>query len=57
MNEATSALVKIALELHKVERLEIHCDVENIKSAAVPSIKPFPLFIAIHIISDGCNEI
>lgn len=37
MNEATSALVKIAFELHEVERLEIHCDMENLKSAAVPN--------------------
>ncbi len=36
MNEAASALVKIAFELHEVDRLEIHCDVENLKSAAIP---------------------
>jgi RimJ/RimL family protein N-acetyltransferase len=36
MNEAASALVKIAFELHEVERVEIHCDVENLKSAAIP---------------------
>lgn len=36
MKEAASALVKIAFELHEVDRLEIHCDVENLKSAAIP---------------------
>lgn len=36
MKEAASSLVKIAFELHEVDRLEIHCDVENLKSAAIP---------------------
>jgi RimJ/RimL family protein N-acetyltransferase len=34
--EATAALTKIAFEIHKVDRVEIHCSVENIRSAAVP---------------------
>jgi RimJ/RimL family protein N-acetyltransferase len=36
MLEAASALVKIAFGLQDVERLEIHCDIENTKSAAIP---------------------
>lgn len=36
MLEAASALVKIAFELQEVERLEVHCDTENIKSSAIP---------------------
>jgi RimJ/RimL family protein N-acetyltransferase len=34
--EASAALTKIAFEIHKVERIEIHCAVENTRSAAVP---------------------
>lgn len=36
ITEAASALVKIAFELHQVERVEVHCDEKNFKSAAVP---------------------
>lgn len=36
MSEAASALVKIAFELYKVERVEVHCDIENLRSAAIP---------------------
>lgn len=35
-SEAASALVKVAFEIHKVERVEIHCAVNNIPSAMVP---------------------
>ncbi len=34
--ETTAALTKVAFEIHKVERVEIHCAVENVRSAAVP---------------------
>lgn len=34
--EAASALTKIAFENHEVERVEIHCSVKNLPSAAVP---------------------
>ncbi len=34
--EATAALTKVAFEIVKVERVEIHCDPENIGSAAIP---------------------
>jgi RimJ/RimL family protein N-acetyltransferase len=34
--EASAALTKIAFEIHKVARVEIHCAIENIRSAAVP---------------------
>ena len=36
ITEATAALTKIAFELYHVERMEIHCAVENAASAAVP---------------------
>ena len=35
ITESTAALMRIAFELYLVERLEIHCSVENIASAAV----------------------
>jgi RimJ/RimL family protein N-acetyltransferase len=34
--EAASALVKVAFEIAKVERVEIHCRPDNVASAAVP---------------------
>ncbi len=34
--ETSSALVKVAFELAKVERVEIHCRPDNVASAAVP---------------------
>jgi RimJ/RimL family protein N-acetyltransferase len=34
--ESTAALTKIAFEINKVNRVEIHCSVENIRSAKVP---------------------
>jgi RimJ/RimL family protein N-acetyltransferase len=34
--ETAAALTKVAFELHKVERVEIHCAVDNVRSAAVP---------------------
>ena len=34
--ETSAALTKVAFEIHKVERVEIHCSVENSRSAAVP---------------------
>jgi RimJ/RimL family protein N-acetyltransferase len=35
--EAAAALTKVAFEIHKVERVEIHCVVENSRSAAIPA--------------------
>jgi RimJ/RimL family protein N-acetyltransferase len=34
--ELSAALTRVAFEIQKVERLEIHCSVENLPSAAVP---------------------
>ena len=34
--ETSAALTRVAFEIHKVERVEIHCSVENTRSAAVP---------------------
>lgn len=34
--EAAGALTKVAFEIDEVERLEIHCDPENVRSAAIP---------------------
>ena len=34
--ETTAALTKVAFELYHVERLEIHCSVQNHASAAIP---------------------
>lgn len=34
--ETSAALTKIAFEIHKVDRVEIHCAVENTRSAAIP---------------------
>jgi len=34
--EMTSALIKVAFEIENVNRVEIHCDPKNIKSAAIP---------------------
>ncbi len=34
--ETSAALTKVAFEIHKVERVEIHCATENLRSAAVP---------------------
>ena len=36
VTEATAALTKVAFEFYHVERMEIHCSVENHASAAVP---------------------
>jgi RimJ/RimL family protein N-acetyltransferase len=36
ITESTAALTKVAFELYHVERLEIHCSIENLASAAVP---------------------
>ena len=36
ITESTAALTKIAFELYHVERMEIHCSVENLASAAIP---------------------
>src|SRR6185503_5305280 len=36
ITETTAALTKVAFELYHVERMEIHCSVENLASAAVP---------------------
>jgi RimJ/RimL family protein N-acetyltransferase len=34
--ETSAALTKIAFEIHNIDRVEIHCSVENTRSAAVP---------------------
>lgn len=34
--ESSAALTQVAFEIHRVERVEIHCDPENVRSAAVP---------------------
>lgn len=34
--EMASAMVRVAFELHKVKRLEVHCDPANVPSAAIP---------------------
>ncbi|MEP6896230.1 MAG: GNAT family protein [Chloroflexota bacterium] len=34
--ETTAALTKVAFEIYRVERMEIHCSAENLASAAVP---------------------
>lgn len=33
--EAASALVRVGFELERVERIEIHCELDNVRSAAV----------------------
>jgi len=36
VTEVTSALTKVAFDLYHVDRLEIHCSVENLASASIP---------------------
>ena len=36
ITESTAALTKVAFELYHVERMEIHCSIQNLASAAVP---------------------
>lgn len=36
VTEAAGALTRVAIELHELERVEIHCDPRNVRSAAVP---------------------
>jgi RimJ/RimL family protein N-acetyltransferase len=36
ITESTAALTKVAFELYHVERLEIHCSVQNHASSAIP---------------------
>jgi len=36
ITESTAALTKVAFELYHVDRMEIHCTVDNLASAAVP---------------------
>lgn len=36
VTETGAALTRVAFEIEHVERVEIHCDVENVRSAAVP---------------------
>jgi RimJ/RimL family protein N-acetyltransferase len=33
--EATAALVRVGFELERLERIEIHCELENVRSAAI----------------------
>lgn len=41
--EAAAALVKVAFEVHKIGRVEIHCDPVNARSAAIPRKLGFTL--------------
>lgn len=41
--EVTSALVRVAFEILKMTRIEIHCDPQNVRSAAVPKKLGFKL--------------
>ncbi len=41
--EAAAALVRVSFEVHKVGRVEIHCDPVNIRSAAIPRKLGFTL--------------
>ena len=34
--ETSAALSRVAFEVHKVDRVEIHCATENVRSAAIP---------------------
>jgi RimJ/RimL family protein N-acetyltransferase len=36
VTESTAALTRVAFELYEVDRMEIHCSVENLASAAIP---------------------
>lgn len=36
VTESTSALIKVAFEIVRIHRIEIHCDPRNLASAAVP---------------------
>ena len=36
ITESTAALTKVAFEIYHIDRLEIHCSVENLASAAIP---------------------
>ena len=36
VTEATAALIKVAVEIMRVHRLEVHCDPRNVASAAIP---------------------
>jgi len=36
ISESSAALTKVAFEIYHVDRMEIHCSVENLASAAVP---------------------
>jgi RimJ/RimL family protein N-acetyltransferase len=36
ITESTAALTKVAFEIYHVDRMEIHCSIENLASAAVP---------------------
>lgn len=41
--ETTAALSRIAIEVHNVDRVEIHCDPTNVRSAAIPRKLGFEL--------------
>jgi RimJ/RimL family protein N-acetyltransferase len=41
--EAAAALARVAFEVHKVGRVEIHCDRGNVRSAAIPRKLGFEL--------------
>jgi len=36
ITESTSALTKVAFEIYRMDRTEIHCSIENLASAAIP---------------------
>lgn len=37
VTEAAAALTRVAIDVHGLERVEIHCDPRNVRSAAVPA--------------------
>ena len=36
ITESTAALTKVAFDIYHVDRMEIHCSVENLASASIP---------------------
>jgi RimJ/RimL family protein N-acetyltransferase len=54
--EASAALVKVAFEVDKVERVEIHCDPRNLRSAAIPRKLGFTHVATLPWSGDALNE-
>src|ERR1700722_12781440 len=42
-SETVAALVRVGFEVHKIGRIEIHCDPANVRSAAIPRKLGFTL--------------